>query len=78
MLTRKDFIQLEKTFVTKEDLRNTVKEFKEAVIKFKDEVLKEIKDMRDEISILVGYRDTIDDREGRIERIEKHLKLKTS
>jgi len=79
MLTRSDITELKRIFATKNDLKrfatkNDLKRFatKDDLLSFKDAILKEIKDMRDEIALIVGYRDRIEDHEERIERLEKH------
>lgn len=65
MLTKRDF----------ETIRNIIAEaqqkLKEDMLAFKDEVLHEITSMRDEIGILVGYRDMIEDHENRLQKLEK-------
>lgn len=68
-------------FATKDDLNSLEKRLgdrfasKEDIITFKDAILKEIKDMRDEVAIVGGQRDTIEDHDQRIETIEKHLHI---
>jgi len=64
MITDKDISKLEKKFATKDNLVN-----------FKDEILHEIKGLREEITLVIGYKDEIEDHEYRIERLEKHAKI---
>lgn len=84
-LTRKDFTQILqkelKSFATKDDLNSIEIRMgdrfatKDDIISFKDEILKEIKDMRDEVAIVGGQRDMLEDHDQRIETIEKHLHI---
>lgn len=71
MLTKKDkseFVEeINKVFATKHDL-----------IQFKDDILFEIKAMREELAVVIGYRQRIEDHEERIEVLEQQSKKKTS
>lgn len=91
MLTKKDLEKLKEIFATKDDLKamedrqdqkfatkEDIVNLKENIISFKDAILKEIGDLRDEVTIIGGSRDMIEDHDIRIEKIEKHLKLSTS
>ena len=51
--------------------------YKGIVISFKDDILHEIKAMREELAIITGYKDQIEDHEFRIETIEKKLQMPT-
>jgi hypothetical protein len=73
MITDKDVSKLEKKFATKDDLKKYAS--KEDMVNFKDEILHEIKGLREEISIVIGYKDEIEDHDYRIERLEKHTKI---
>lgn len=64
MLTKTDIKTLEEKFATKND-----------VVEFKDEILHEIRNVRDDVAILTGYKDQIEDQETRIESVEKHLHI---
>ena len=64
MITDKDMSKLEGKFATKENL-----------VDFKDEILHEIKGLREEITLVIGYKDQIEDHDYRIERLEKHTKI---
>jgi len=75
MLTKKDIAQLEEKFATKEDAKDLRRELMDALISFKDAILHEIKALREDVTIVTGYKDEIEDHDIRIERIEKHLKL---
>ena len=44
---------------------------------FKDDILFEIKAMREELAIVIGYRQRIEDHEERIEVLESENKKKT-
>lgn len=63
MLSANDIKLLEKKFATKEDLVN-----------FKDAILHEILAMRQELAIIIGYRDQIDEHEVRIEKLKNKSK----
>lgn len=71
MLTKKDkseFVEeINKVFATKHDL-----------IQFKDDILFEIKAMREELAVVIGYRQMIENHEERIEVLEQQSKKKTS
>ncbi len=60
MLTSKDFDKLGEKFASKND-----------IVMFKDAILAEIQKMRDELAIIIGYKDQIEDHETRIEKLEK-------
>lgn len=45
------------------------------LIEFKDAILKELKDMREEVALVTGYKDQIEDHEIRLETVEKHLNI---
>ncbi|MDO8609232.1 MAG: hypothetical protein Q7R95_01670 [bacterium] len=88
MITKKDMSyikeELKATFATKEDLRATTnelielikafrQELKNDIVNFKDSILTEIVKLREDIIVTVGYRDTIEDHENRIIKLEsKH------
>ena len=60
---------------TKSDIRTEMqdmkKELKVDIVQFKDEVLSEIIKLRKDITVVIGYRDTIEDHENRIQKLEK-------
>lgn len=74
MLTKKDFQKLEEKFASKDELKNEIgklkKELKHDIVQFKDDILSEIIKLRDDISIVIGYRDIIEDHEVRITKLE--------
>lgn len=39
------------------------------------DVMSELKTLRSEVSVVVGYKDTIENHEERIEKLEKHSSL---
>lgn len=43
----------------------------ESIIQFKDDILKEIIDLRDDVTVVTGYRDMIEDHKQRIGKLEK-------
>lgn len=42
---------------------------------FKDEILSEVRATRQELSIIIGYRDQIEDHETRLFKVEKKISL---
>lgn len=76
-LTRKDLQEELKDYPTKVDLQNELKNSatKDDLITFKDEILHEIVKMRDEVAIVGGQRDMLEDHDQRIETMEKHLHI---
>ena len=83
MLTKKDIQTLKDTFATKEDLnsvkedlnslREDFRELRNDVLTFKDELMFQILAMRDELSVVIGYRNHIEDHEIRIEKLEDEI-----
>jgi hypothetical protein len=67
MLTKIDINKLKEAFVTKDEF----KDLKNDIVTFKDEVLHEIIKLRDDITVVIGYRDMIEDHEQRIIKLEK-------
>lgn len=68
MLTRSDLKLI------KELLNEQQKIIEEKMIRFKDEILHEIVDLRDDVAVITGYRDMIEDHEIRLTSVEKVLK----
>ena len=62
--TKEDF----KRFATKEDLKNYAT--KDDLINFKDSILSEIIKLREDIAVVIGYRDMIENHDQRIEKLE--------
>ncbi len=73
MITDNDIKKLKTVFATKEDLKACAS--KEDLIEFKDAILKEIRDLRDDITVTTGYRDTLEDHEDRLEVIGTKLAI---
>jgi hypothetical protein len=67
MLTKKD-VQLIQGMIDESKV-----ELRSEILSFKDEILHEIRGMREELTIVIGYRQHIADHDDRIERIEHHL-----
>lgn len=72
MLTKSDLEKIravtsELIFEGNKSLKN---ELKEEIILFKDAILGEIKNLREEVTIVTGYKDQIEDHETRIEKLE--------
>ena len=70
-----------KGFATKNDLKalearqDSKFATKNDLVDFKDAILHEIKGLREEITIVIGYKDQIEDLDYRVERLEKHTKI---
>jgi hypothetical protein len=75
MLTKTDWKKLKETFATKEELKEFKTEILAAIISFKDVILHEIQGLREDVTIVTGYKDQIEDHETRIETIEKRLQI---
>lgn len=73
MLTKADILKLEEKFVTKDEFLSETKSIKDLIIEFKDTVLHEIQGLREDVTIVTGYKDQIEDQENRIEKIETHI-----
>lgn len=73
MLTKKDLQAISELIDTK--INPKFKKLREEIIKFKDEILGEIKELRDDVSVVTGYKDQIKDHETRIERLEKRSRI---
>ena len=71
MITDIDVKKLKKIFVTKEELKQTEKRLLNSLVEFKDSILKEIIDLRDDVRVVIGYRDMLEDHEQRLTKIEK-------
>jgi len=54
-------------------LENKIDSIKNDVAKFEDRVMGVLRDMRDEIAVLVGYKDDIEDHGVRIEKLEQKV-----
>ncbi len=76
-LTKKDLEKALKSYPSKDDFREELKKYatRDDIIAFKDAILHEIVKLRDEVAIVGGHRDMLEDHETRIETIEKHLQL---
>ncbi len=73
MITDKDITKLKKIFATKEELSfltTEVSGIKNEMINFKDALLYEIQKLRDDIAVVIGYRNIIEDHEVRIDKLE--------
>ncbi len=66
--------------VLKQEIQSAEKRFasKEDLISFKDAILHQIVKMRDEVAIVGGQRDMLEDHDQRIETLEKHLRIQPS
>ena len=60
-------------------LENKIDGIKNDMVQFKDDILHEIVNLQDDVAILTGYRDTIEDHDVRIGKLESNIfKNKTS
>lgn len=64
--------------VLKHEIQSSEKRLENQVLEFKDAILHEITKMRDEVAIVGGQRDMLEDHDQRIETIEKHLRIQPS
>ncbi len=71
MLTKRDIQTLKEIFITQDDFNEFRGEIKNDILQFKDDILWEIKAMREEMTIMIGYRGTIEDHEQRIKILEE-------
>ncbi len=73
MLTKKDLQQISQIITEAfDDPNNSLrKELKNDLLTFKDEILGEIKDLRDDVAVVTGYKDQIEDHEVRIDKLER-------
>ena len=72
MLTKSDTQTIKK--IVKELLDEQKVDLEEKLTRFKDEILHEIVDLRDDVAVITGYRDMIEDHEIRLTSVEKTLK----
>ncbi|MDO8497918.1 MAG: hypothetical protein Q7S61_05245 [bacterium] len=72
MLNKSDTQTIKK--IVKELLDEQKEDLEEKITRFKDEILHEIVDLRDDVAVITGYRDMIEDHEIRLTSVEKTLK----
>lgn len=70
MITDADIKKMKKVFSTKEDLQQLEKKLTNNIVEFKDEILHEIIALREDITVITGYRDMLEDHDKRIEKLE--------
>jgi ubiquinone biosynthesis protein UbiJ len=75
MITDTDVTKLKKTFATKDELKKVQKSLTDLITDFKDAILHEIKGLREDVAIVTGYKDQIEDIDYRVERLEKFTKI---
>lgn len=84
MITDADVKKLKNVFATKKELEATTielvkyigevkTELKNDILDFKDQIMHELNKIRDDITVVVGYRDRIEDHEVRIETLEAKI-----
>ena len=71
MLTKTDINKLKGIFVTKHEFQKVTTEIRNEIINFKDAILNEIVKLREDISVVVGYRGMLEDHDQRITKLEK-------
>jgi len=64
-----------KRYPTKDDLNKSLEKYatKDDLINFKDSILSEIIKLREDIEVVIGYRDMIEDHDQRIEKLETKI-----
>ena len=72
-LTKKD-LRLIREIVHKE-VHIEIKPFRGEILQFKDDILTEVRSLREEMSIVVGYRGLIENHEERLEVVETRLNI---
>lgn len=70
MITNTDVKKLKEVFATKEEVKDVKTELKADILNFRDQILHEIIKLREDLTIVIGYRDMIEDHENRIGRLE--------
>ena len=75
MLTKSDLKQIDGLFSerfseTRNELTNDIRKFKDEIIILLDKVMEELKAIREEQTVISGYKDQIEDHETRIGKIE--------
>jgi predicted S18 family serine protease len=80
MLTKKDLSQIRNLMVEvvvqytqKFSTKSEFKELKNDIAQFKDDILKEIVSLREEVTIVGGFRERIDEHEIRLDKVEKKI-----
>lgn len=73
-VTTEELEKILEQYPTKEDLKQalekTEKSLTNTVTEFKDAILHEIKGMREESTVVTGYKDQLEDHEERIDKLE--------
>lgn len=79
MITDSDIKKLKTVFATKDELKDGLKKLEARlinnVVEFKDEVLHEIIKLREDMIIVSGHRDMLEDHDQRIEKLEKTVMI---
>ncbi len=52
-------------------MNSKFKQMEENIVLFKDQILHEIVDLRDDVAVVTGYRNMIEDHEQRLQVLEK-------
>ena len=69
MLTTTDLKKIKE--ITRDEIQTELrKELKNDIVTFKDEILHEIVAFREEMAVVTGYSDRIEDHDQRIEKLE--------
>ena len=75
MITDSDIKKLKTVFATKDGLKKLEARLINNVVEFKDEVLHEIIKLREDMIIVSGHRDMLEDHEQRIGKLEKTVMI---
>lgn len=82
MLTKKDISIIEKLSDEKSDKLidvftklhyETKEELEKKIVQFKDDILTEIKKLREDVTVVTGYKDQVENHESRISKLESIL-----
>lgn len=75
MLTKSDIKLISQLFSDEfsEKFSEARKKLKEDLVNFKDEILSEVKKLREEVTVVTGYKDQIEDHDTRINKLEEVL-----
>jgi len=73
MLTHNDLTKIDQLIQkrTQGSEKRVKKAIKEDVLKFKDEVLGEIQDLRDDVAVVTGYRQMLENHDQDLEKLKE-------
>lgn len=72
MLTNKDLTKIDQLIRkrTQESEKRVKNAIKEDILQFKDEVLGELQDLRDDVAVVTGYRQMLEDHDQDLEKLK--------